>query len=156
MMARITILQAARAGYASRQTIYRKVGAGDLPVHEVGGKKLVDISDLVRVFGEPGENQGDPAIVSDSVDVRTSKEASAQLTAELSTVTAQKLELEVELREMRQELRGDREKAEKERDRLMGIVEASQKLLEDRSMEVQKEKGATSRWSHLRRGLLGS
>ena len=70
MMARITILQAARAGYASRQTIYRKVGAGDLPVHEVGGKKLVDISDLVRVFGEPGGKQGDPAIVSDSVDER--------------------------------------------------------------------------------------
>ena len=54
MTTRITISQAAQVGYASRPTIYRKIKDGQLDVFNDGGVKLVDVPQLISVFGEPG------------------------------------------------------------------------------------------------------
>jgi len=125
-MARVTILQAAKAGYASRQTVYRKVNAGELPVHEVGGKKLVDVADLIRVFGEPGENKGDagaltgPAVADRAIADQDIDRLRADLTA-----------AEAELRESRDKIEAQGDDARHERDRLLGLVEDGNKRLED-------------------------
>ncbi len=51
-MARISISEAANHGYAARMTIYRAIKDGRLTTHLEGQKKLLDIADLVSVFGE--------------------------------------------------------------------------------------------------------
>jgi len=125
-MARVTILQAAKAGYASRQTIYRKTNAGELPVHEIGGKKLVDVADLIRVFGEPGENKGDAgALTGPAVTARAI--ADQEVERMRSDLTA----AEAELREARDRIEAQGDDARKERDRLLGLVEDGNKRIED-------------------------
>ena len=53
-MARLTILQASQQGFANTLTIHRCIKDGQLPVHEEGDTKLLEVDDLVGVFGEPG------------------------------------------------------------------------------------------------------
>ena len=50
-MARITISQAAKRGFASRPTLYREIKDGRLTALQDGDKKTLDLADLVRVFG---------------------------------------------------------------------------------------------------------
>lgn len=53
-MTRLTVIQAARAGYASRATIYRKLRDGLLNIeHAEDGTTVIDPAELLRVFGEP-------------------------------------------------------------------------------------------------------
>ena len=52
-MARVTITDAVKQGFASRPTIYRAIKAGRLTPHQDGRRRLVDVADLVQVFGEP-------------------------------------------------------------------------------------------------------
>lgn len=158
-MARITVSQAAKAGYASRPTIYRRIKRGDLTVHVVGDTKLVDIADLVSVFGEPGEKKGDPAIATDSAAIRNSKEVAAQMEAERDAIAADKVWLETQLREMTEALQNERTARDVERDRLLKLAEdateTSKRLLEDHSYNEDGDKNISSRWEMLRRGLFG-
>jgi hypothetical protein len=158
-MARITVSQAAKAGYASRPTIYRRIKKGDLTVHAVGDAKLVDIADLVRLFGEPGEKKGDPEIATDDAAIRNAKEVASQLEAERDAIAAQKTRLETELRDMRQELKEERSARDKERDRLMALAEdataTSKLLLEDQRENAEKGGEVPGRWALIRRGLFG-
>ena len=53
-MTRLTALQAARAGYAARATIYRKIKTGELPIESgKNGQAIIDTEDLDRVLGAP-------------------------------------------------------------------------------------------------------
>lgn len=54
---KITISEAARTGFASRPTIHRAIKAGKLSVDKVSspGKVLIEVSELVRVYGEPAK-----------------------------------------------------------------------------------------------------
>ena len=53
-MPRLTVNQAARAGYAGRATIYRKIETGALPVESGdNAQAVIDTADLERVFGGP-------------------------------------------------------------------------------------------------------
>ena len=53
-MTKLTVIEAARAGYAGRATIYRKLNAGLLNSEtDDDGTTVIDPADLIRVFGEP-------------------------------------------------------------------------------------------------------
>ncbi|MDE0005515.1 MAG: hypothetical protein OXQ29_22725 [Rhodospirillaceae bacterium] len=58
-MTALTVIQAARAGYAGRATIYRKLEAGELNSEtDENGTIVIDPSELVRIFGEPAAHGG--------------------------------------------------------------------------------------------------
>jgi len=134
-MARITILQAQRAGYASRATIYRRINVGKLPAHEVGDTTLVDVADLVRLFGEPGEKRGEPEKLKGS-DVATR----AKLEAAVELLEAELLAANRDRDEAQRHASDVQDKAEAERDRLLAIVETTQRMLEDQSKEREAQR----------------
>ena len=57
-MAKLTVNEAARAGYAARATIYRKINNQALPV-ETGerGQVVINTADLERIFGEANSHR---------------------------------------------------------------------------------------------------
>ena len=59
-MARITVTEAAKRGFASRPTLYRAIKDGRITPQEQGSKRLLDVADLVAAFGEP-ESKAAPA-----------------------------------------------------------------------------------------------
>ncbi len=53
-MTKLTVIQAARAGYAGRATIYRKLKAGLLNAEaDNEGTTVIESAELIRVFGKP-------------------------------------------------------------------------------------------------------
>ena len=53
-MTKLTVIEAARAGYAGRATIYRKLNAGLLNAEtDDDGTTVIEPAELIRVFGEP-------------------------------------------------------------------------------------------------------
>jgi len=121
-MARISISEAARRGYAARMTIYRAIKDGRLTPQLEGSKKLLDIADLVSVFGEPGEKpevavgESDGAVLSERDLLR---EENDRLRRDLET--------------SRREVTDEREHGRKREDELLEMVKATQKLLEDQT-----------------------
>ena len=109
-MARITITEAKKQGFASRPTLYRAIKDGRLTAQQDGRRKLVDVADLVQVFGEPLTA---PDIAGDLRD------ENARLQAELSAARA--------------EITAVRTEGKEERDRLYGILETTQLALADNS-----------------------
>ena len=53
-MSKITLGQAAKAGFASRAQIYRDAAGGKLAIEVQGDRKIVDLAELLRVYGDPG------------------------------------------------------------------------------------------------------
>lgn len=129
-MARITISAAARQGYAARPTIYRHIKSGKISVVEEGDQKLLDVAELVRVYGEPGGKKANDG--AGNVQVAVLESERDRLKGDLERMQAR-------LREAEDEVKAEREKAEKERDRLLGIVENAQKQLEDQRQKVEAD-----------------
>ena len=102
-MAKLTVVQAAQVGWASRQTIYRKARSGTLsPETDANGTTVIDTSELVRVFGEPASRDTAPdTLQSDS---------GLQVQIDL---------LQAELARAREDLASERQ----HRDRLTGLLE---------------------------------
>jgi hypothetical protein len=64
-MSRISIAEAAKAGFRSRSQINKDVRNGKLPsfVEELGSgktRKVVDTADLIRLYGEPNAASSPP------------------------------------------------------------------------------------------------
>ena len=118
-MAQITITAAAKQGFKSRAQINKDVRSGKLPSTVERGRKVVDVADLVRLYGEPGADpvRPGPGLAATEQDLETAQAAQARL--------------EAELREAQDALAAKDADAAKERDRLMGMVEQSNALLED-------------------------
>ena len=68
-MARITITEAAKRGFSSRPTLYRAIKDGRLTAHQDGDKKALDLTDLVKVFGEPGPKPKPAAKLDEAVQL---------------------------------------------------------------------------------------
>jgi len=124
-MARISISEAAKRGYAARMTIYRAIKDGRLTTHLEGKKKLLDIADLVSVFGEPGEKPS-PVPIAPSVEV-------GGLLSERDLLREEVGRLRRELETARREVTDEREHGRKREDELLEMVKATQKLLEDQT-----------------------
>jgi len=111
----VTIIEAARRGFASRPTLYRAIKEGRLSAKKAkGGGKVIDVSELVRVFGEP-----EPATSSETRNETVSQGVSA-VEAERNTLQAQVTRLTSDL---------ERERVQT--DRLMNMLEAYQRQLAD-------------------------
>lgn len=130
---RISISEAAKAGYASRPTIYRKIDSGDLQTHDEGGQKKVDVADLIRVFGEPGKKAA--LATADHVALATQAE-NDQLKQEL-------LQAKAALADKEKALEDARVSAEKERDRLLTQIEEGTKRLADMREDKAREADRT-------------
>jgi hypothetical protein len=136
-MARITISAAAKAGWASRPTIYRKVKAGEITLHHDGDQKLVDVADLERIFGAPARSAKSAPAPSDIAAIDQAK-----IEAELEAAR-------IELARLRSDLDAERSArndalaaAAKERDRMLSVIESQTKQIsdmrEDQTVEAKK------------------
>ena len=119
-MPSFTLADAARIAGVSRPTIYRMVSEGKLSATvDAKGHKRVEASELKRVFPAADFETGETG-----APVRTRQ-----------TETAQDKVLEVELRGARELLEVTRQALQAEREekaRLLGVVEAQTRMLEDR------------------------
>lgn len=134
-MARITITEAAKRGFASRPTLYRAIGDGRITPHEDNGKKLIDVADLVSVFGEPtSKDKESPAPGRDqAVEI-------ARVEVERDRLQAEADRLRRELDEARKMIETERADAKQERAEMREIIQSTQKLLEDQSREREAER----------------
>ena len=130
-MARITISEAAKRGFASRPTLYRAIKDGRLTAHQDGDKKTLDLADLVKVFGEPGPKPAPVAKLDEALQLGRLEADRARLAEEVDR-------LRRERDQARREASEERDQARQERDRLLGLVEATQKLLEDQSRDRRR------------------
>jgi DNA repair exonuclease SbcCD ATPase subunit len=121
-MARISIGEAAKRGFKSRSQINKDVQKGTLPSFEERGRKVVDVADLIRRYGEPGSTNEPSAPI---------KAETAIVQQELEQANERISKLEAQLREARDTLKDKDGEAAKERDRLMSMVEDGQKRLVD-------------------------
>ena len=116
---KLTIAEAVKAGWASKPTLYRHMKSGKLSVDKSQpGKTLNDISELVRVFGEPVSRKG-----SDETDVAGLR---------LSDLERDNAVLQERLRSAEKEvasLTQARQEAQEREEWLRGQLDAQTKLL---------------------------
>ncbi len=128
---KITIVEAVKAGYSTKPTVYRDIKNGKLSATKnKKGANVVDVTDLIKVYGEPSAKH-EPAAPKVTADARALKAENELLKADLIRARQQ-------VDEARREAEEERSESRKERDRLYGLVETSQKQIEDMSKRDQK------------------
>ena len=99
-MPKLTVIEAARAGFAARATIYRKLKEGALSFEsDENGATVVDAAELTRVFGEPSPHR------KPSHEAMSDTSETARLRAENALLRAENADLRLH------------------RDRLMALIE---------------------------------
>ncbi len=122
-MARITITEAAKQGYKSRSQINKDVRSGRLSSFEERGRKVVDVADLIALYGEPGSKAAPAPIPTTKADAERDRE-NEELKAELQQIKA-------ELADARRTIDDKDKAATEERQKFIELVENSQKQIED-------------------------
>lgn len=127
----VTLREAANLVGKSHQTIYRYVREGRLSVTKgPDGVQRVEVSELHRVFGNLNRVTGE-TVTSDAMS---------------NGVTRQDEVLEAELKAARELLDATRQalrSAEEREQRLLGVVEAQTRLLEDRRPKAEPDNSPT-------------
>lgn len=115
-MTKVSISEAARLAGVSRQTLYRKIDAGEITVERDGDSVQIDLSELLRVFGDL-KMPGTPDSCSEPEPAAVVADRSAEVDL---------------LRDQLAEAREREEWHRKHADELAGVL----KLLEDKSRAV--------------------
>ena len=124
-MAKITIRDIQKQWYISRATVMKALKSGVLTgVKDDDGRWQIEASEVVRWRGEPVPD-------SDTVTAPVPAADAAELQQKLAS-------LEVELREARDKIEDRNAAAEKERGRLLSMIEAGQKQLADQRADSDK------------------
>lgn len=126
-MAKMTLGQAAKAGFASRASIYRDAAAGKLSIEVQGDRKLVDLSELVRVYGEPGSRPLPADVVVAAPDLAKR----VDLERRVAELEAAKAAVEAELLAERTAARDAAAAAATERAGLVALAELAQRQAAD-------------------------
>ena len=126
-MARLTILQASQQGFGSTLTIHRHIKDGSLPIYEEGDTKLLEVDDLITLFGEPGAPARDEQAAAgpNRIDIYEYN----RMKSELDQKNKKNMWLAADLAEVVRELKEKEAKFESERDRLLKVLEQAQALL---------------------------
>ena len=135
-MARITVTEAAKRGFASRPTLYRAIKDGRITPQEQGSKRLLDVADLVAAFGEP-ESKAAPAGPAPGRDQAVT---AARVEVERDQLQSDNDRLRRDLDEARKALETERVDAKQERSEMREIIQSTQKLLEDQSKEREAQR----------------
>jgi predicted site-specific integrase-resolvase len=118
-MAKMNISQAAKAVGKDRRTLQRHIKQGKLSCGvENNGSRLIDTSELIRVYGSISEHVAQDA-----------SRQGGQKSQHAAAIFEQKIR---DLEQQVEDLRQDKQDWKQERNTLLGIVEKQTLLLEDR------------------------
>jgi septal ring factor EnvC (AmiA/AmiB activator) len=117
------------------------VRSGKLSCTVENDRKVIDLAELIRVYGEPNKTNG---AMSPEELTEMSTLAPGELTrqAKIEVDLGQKDEeiatLKVELRETRDKLKEEMDGSVEERSRLLGLLEESNKRIEDGTKRIEE------------------
>ncbi len=123
-MTRLTMGEAARAGWGSRASLYRLAKAGKLSTTVDGDRQLVDVAELVRVLGEPRAQRKREAV---ALVEAPDRNARAELERRVAELEAAKAAVEAELRAERTAARDAAAAAAADRAKLIELAELAQR-----------------------------
>jgi hypothetical protein len=122
-MSKITLGQAAKAGFASRAQIYRDAAGGKLAIEVQGDRKTVDLAELLRVYGDPGARP----VPATSILAAPDLPARVELERKVAELEAGKAAVEAELRAERTAARDAAAAAAADRAKLIELAELAQR-----------------------------
>lgn len=137
-MAKLTLSQAARAAGKSKTQLSRMIENGNLSKEETGaGSFVIDASELLRVYPEADLKNASLQRHGNTQGNKTGGTVTAVVEARLEMMVEERDRLRVELDSVRREQREDKDRHRAEVDRLLGIVEATQRQLTDQREKEQ-------------------
>lgn len=128
---KLSISEAARRAGVGRTAIYRKLSAGKLSKeNDAEGNPVIDLAELARVFPHAVSDPGQKPVTPRTPEKNTETAALRELVAVLKE---DKERLMMEVERARNEARADVERERAERERLLGLLETTQRQLTDLS-----------------------
>jgi hypothetical protein len=122
-MSKMTLGQAAKAGFASRAQIYRDAAGGKLAIEVRGDRKTVDLAELLRVYGDPGARP----VPATSILAAPDLPARVELERKVAELETAKAAIEAELRAERTAARDAAAAAAADRAKLIELAELAQR-----------------------------
>ncbi len=106
----LSMSEAAQMVGLTRPTFYRKVDELGISINEEGGKKRVDVSELIRVFGNDFKFTNDSSKSSKSMSADKPTRTATETATDSTSINARVAVLEAELkmeRELREEIKDE-------------------------------------------------
>ena len=146
-MSKITLGQAAKAGFASRAQIYRDAAGGKLAIEVQGDRKIVDLAELLRVYGDPGARP----VPATSILAAPDLPARVELERKVAELETAKAAIEAELRSERTAARDAAAAAATERAGLVALAELAQRQAADATKLLADARATAARpwWRRL-------
>jgi hypothetical protein len=150
-MTRLTMGEAAKAGWGSRASLYRLARSGKLSTTVDGDRQLVDVAELVRVLGEPRAQRKREA---EDLVVAPDRDARIELERRVAELEAAKAAIAAELRAERTAARDAATAAAADRARLIELAETAQRQAGE-AQKLLADARATAARSWWQKLLLG-